>query len=309
MPLKKTNEHTVKPTKTASLCGHLMILAAVTIWGGSFASTKYALIQAEAMVIICLRFAVGVLVLFAGLVYEKSFRLPTSKEAILFFFIGFQGIFFHQAIQSYALKTAGAANSNWMMIATPAVVAILGRLFLGEKISTRGIFGMTLAASGVALVVARGTLSAAGPENFGSVGDLIMLFSVLNWAVFLIITRKTLKTDLSPTFVIFWELFFALISSVFFACLIGSDFSVISDFTSGMWLALIFLGAFSSAMAYLFWFKALAIFTVARVAVFQFFQPIAGIIISYFLIGERFTLWLVVGGAMILYGVWLVDRK
>lgn len=286
-----------------------MILATVTIWGGSFASTKYALAQAEPMVILWLRLIIGMPVLFAGLLWERSLRLPSKNEAVALFLMGFQGIFFHQAIQSYAMKTAGAANANWMMIATPALVAILGRIFLKETISGRGICGMILAAVGVTLVIGRGTVVTANSGGFGSIGDLIMLLSVLNWAVFLIVSRRVLTKDLSPAFVIFWEMLFALIAATPFAILTGSDFSVIPSFTMGTWTALIFLGAFSSALAYIFWFKALSIFTVAKVAVFQFLQPIAGVVISYFLVGERFTPWLFVGGTMILFGVWLVNKK
>ncbi|MDD4160066.1 MAG: DMT family transporter [Synergistaceae bacterium] len=293
----------------ATYYDYAMILATVTIWGGSFASTKYALAQAEPMLILWIRLVIGMPVLFAGLLWEKSVRLPTKHEAISLFLMGFQGIFFHQAIQSYAMKTAGAANANWMMIATPALVAILGRIFLKEKISNKGIFGMILAAVGVTLVIGRGTIVTANSGSFGSMGDLIMLLSVLNWAIFLLISRRVLKKDLSPAFVIFWEMFFALMAATPFSIFIGSDFSAIASFSSGTWAALIFLGAFSSALAYIFWFRALSIFTVAKVAVFQFLQPIAGVVISYFLVGERFTPWLFAGGAMILCGVWLVNKK
>ena len=296
-------------TRDASYYAYAMILATVTIWGGSFASTKYALAQAEPMVILWLRLIIGMPILFAGLLWERSIRLPSIKEAVALFLMGFQGIFFHQAIQSYAMKTAGAANANWMMIATPALVAILGRIFLKEKISGRGICGMILAAAGVALVIGRGTVATANSGGFGSIGDLIILLSVLNWAVFLIVSRRVLTKDLSPAFVIFWEMLFALIAATPFAIITGSDFSVIPSFTMGTWAALIFLGAFSSALAYIFWFKALSIFTVAKVAVFQFLQPIAGVVISYFLVGERFTPWLFIGGTMILCGVWLVNKK
>jgi drug/metabolite transporter (DMT)-like permease len=288
---------------------YAMILATVVIWGGSFAATKLALSQAEPMVVLFLRLAIGMPVLFIGVCLEGSLRLPTKGEALTLFLMGFQGIFFHQAIQSYAMKTAGAANANWMMIASPAIVAILGRIFLKEKISRSGICGLILSAAGVVLVVGFGTVRTVAVSGFGSVGDLIMLFSVLNWAVFLVISRGALKTDLPPAFVIFWEMFFSLISAAVFVYAIGSDFSTVPSFTLSTWAALIFLGAFSSALAYIFWFKALAAFPVTKVAVFQLLQPIAGVAIAYILVGERFTIWLFAGGAMILSGVWLVNRK
>ena len=296
-------------TKEASFYHYAMILATVTIWGGSFASTKYALAQAEPLVIMCLRLLIGMPVLLAGSLMEGSLRLPTKGEAAALFLMGFQGIFFHQTIQSYAMRTAGAANANWMMIATPALVAILGRIFLKERISPKGICGMILAAVGVGIVIGRGTIVTSRSGGFGTWGDAIMLLSVLNWAVFLVISRRVLKKDLPPAFAIFWEMLFSLMSAIPFAYIMGSDFSAIPTFTAGTWGALIFLGAFSSALAYILWFRALSIFTVARVAVFQFLQPIAGVVIAYFLVGERFTPWLFAGGAMILSGVWLVNRK
>lgn len=307
--MSDTNKKKIQAGNTP-FCDYTMILVTVIIWGGSFASTKYALAQAEPMVILWFRLIIGMPVLFAGVLWEKTMRLPSKREAVALFLMGFQGIFFHQAIQSYAMKTAGVANANWMMIATPAFVAILGRIFLKERISAKGICGMILASVGVALVIGWGTLITAKSE-FSSIhiGDFIMLLSVLNWAIFLIISRRVLKKDLSPSFVIFWEMFFALIVATSFTVLIGSDFSTVAYFSSGTWIALIFLGAFSSALAYIFWFKALSTFTVTKVAVFQFIQPIVGVIISYFLIGERFTPWLFVGGAMILCGVWLVNKK
>lgn len=309
---KMPNESQIQNTdhsNNVSFAGYVMILTTVTIWGGSFASTKYALAQAEPMVVLWLKFVLAMPLLFAGLLWEGSLRLPTKGEVLPLFLMGFQGIFFNQAIQSYAMKTAGAGNANWMMIATPALVAIIGRIFLKEKMSRKGVYGLFLSALGVAIVIQRGTVMTSNAGSFGSIGDLLMLFSVLNWAVFLVISRRVLKKDQPPAFVLFWEVFFALMVATPFTYLIGSDFSVIPSFTSKTWSAIVFLGVFSTALAYLFWFKALSLFSVAKVAVFQFFMPIAGIVSAYFLVGERFTIWLFLGGTMIFSGVWLVNKK
>ena len=81
-------------TGNASFYSYAMILATVTIWGGSFASTKYALAQAEPMVILWLRLVIGMPVLFAGLLWERSIRLPSKNEAGALFLMGFPGHLF-----------------------------------------------------------------------------------------------------------------------------------------------------------------------------------------------------------------------
>ena len=289
---------------------YAMVLCTVTIWGGSFAATKYALAQAEPSLILCLRLAMTLPVLAAGCALGRELRLPTARETFVLALLGFQGIFFHQGIQAVAMKTAGAGNANWMMVASPAVVALLGWIFLKEKISRGAAAGLVLASAGVALVLAAGTVKeTAESASFGSWGDFLMLASVLNWGVFLIISRKLLRFNMTPAFSIFWELVFATIFAFAATFAVGTDYSAIPRFTAGTWAAIIFLGALSSGLAYLFWYKALAAIPVAKLTVFQFLQPVAGMAISYLLIGERYTIWLLIGAAMITAGIWRVNRR
>ena len=289
---------------------YAMVLCTVTIWGGSFAATKYALAQAEPSLILCLRLAMTLPVLAAGCALGRELRLPTERETFVLALLGFQGIFFHQGIQAVAMKTAGAGNANWMMVASPAVVALLGWIFLKEKISRGAAAGLVLASAGVALVLAAGTVKeTAESASFGSWGDFLMLASVLNWGVFLIISRKLLRFNMTPAFSIFWELVFATIFAFAATLVFGTNYSVIPSFTAGTWASIIFLGALSSGLAYLFWYKALAAIPVAKLTVFQFLQPVAGMAISYLLIGERYTIWLLIGAAMITAGIWRVNRR
>lgn len=291
------------------LTDFLMIICATIIWGGSFASTKIALEQSDPAIILWIRFLISIPVLMLGAHMQRALRLPTKKEALILFAMGFQGIFFHQGIQAYAMRTAGAANANWVMVSTPALVAILGWIFLKEKISGRGIIGLSLAAIGVTLVLAFGTIRNAAFTGFGSIGDLILIASALNWAIFSIISRKFLLSDAPPSFTILWEIVFALLCATVFLLATDTDFSKIMSYNAITIKAIFFLGIFSSALAYLFWFQGLSKLPAARVVIFQFIQPMMGIIVSYFLIGERFTLWLYIGGVMIAGGVYLVNRQ
>lgn len=125
-----------KNSLSPHMTDYFVVLGAVVIWGGSFAATKFALREAEPMLVILLRLVLGMPVLLAG-VLLKVLAAAVKTRVLAAFFDGFSRDFFHQAIQSYAMKTAGAANANWQMVAAPAFVLILGRIFLGEKIPHR----------------------------------------------------------------------------------------------------------------------------------------------------------------------------
>ena len=126
--------HDMDKSRAPRALDYAMVLCAVTIWGGSFAATKYALAQAEPSLILCLRLAMTLPVLAAGCALGRELRLPTAHEAFVLALLGFQGICFHQGIQAVAMKTAGAGNANWMMVASPAVVAVLGDVFRGREV-------------------------------------------------------------------------------------------------------------------------------------------------------------------------------
>ncbi|MEG1602742.1 MAG: DMT family transporter [Cloacibacillus sp.] len=308
---QKLQENTAAPVaRTCCAFDYASILCAVIIWGGSFAATKYALAEASPSLILFLRFVFAVPVLAVGCWYEGSLRLPTKYEFMVLAFIGFQGIFFHQGIQAFGMQTAGAGNSNWMMVASPAMVALLGWLFLKEKLSLTGAAGIVISTAGVLLVLAMGTVKeTAETGSFGTIGDYVMLFSVLNWAVFLVLSRKYLRAEITPAFAIFWEMNFALLYAAVTTFAAGTDFSVTAHISWQTWASLMFLGALSSGFAYLLWYRALSAMPVARLIVFQFLQPVAGMIISYLLIGERYTPWLALGAALIMSGIWLVNRR
>lgn len=291
------------------LADFFMIIGATVIWGGSFAATKVALGQSDPITILWLRFIISIPVLMLGAYVQNALRLPTKKEVPVLFAMGFQGIFFHQWIQAYAMKTASAANANWVIVSSPALVAILGRVFLKEKISKPGVAGLVFSAIGVTMVLAFGTIRNAAFPGFGSSGDLILIASALNWAAFSIISRKFLLNNTPPSFTILWEIVFSLLCATVFLFATNADFSKIMTYNATTLNSIIFLGMFSSALAYLFWFQGLSKLPAARVVVFQFIQPLTGIIVSYFLVGERFTIWLFIGGAMIAGGVYLVNKR
>ena len=69
-----------------------------------------------------------------------------------------------------------------------------------------------------------------------------------------------------------------------------------------------FLGVFCSGVAYIFWYDALKVLPVAQVGTFLYIEPVVTVIVSFLLLNEKITLAGLLGGVIILLGVWLVNR-
>jgi len=61
-------------------------------------------------------------------------------------------------------------------------------------------------------------------------------------------------------------------------------------------------------VAYIFWYDALKVLPVAQVGTYLYIEPVVTVIVSFLLLNEKITLVGVLGGVVILLGVWLVNR-
>lgn len=295
----------MKPNPRLAIWGALF---AVLVWGASFVATKAALrsgLQPDA--IVWLRFATGVIILGAAVAVNRQFRLPDKKDWGYLALLGFIGITFHQWLQSNGLVTAQANTTAWIVSTTPVFLALLGWAVLKERLRGLQWVGILLSTFGVLMVVTRGNLATLVTGKFGTVGDLLILVSAPNWAVFSTFSRRGLKKYPAILMMFYVMTFGWIFSSVpFFA---AGGLAQIGPVSGIAWISIAFLGIFCSGLAYIFWYNALQLLPVAQTGAFLYFEPIVTVIVSALLLGEKIAAAVVFGGALILAGVWLVNRK
>ncbi len=285
----------------------LEALFAVIVWGGSFIATKIAVGQISPTSVVWLRFAIGIPILLFAVILRKQFAFPKGSEWWYFALLGFLGISFHQWLQSNGLKTAQATTTSWIVSTSPAFIAILGWLVLKEKLNLVQSLGIGLAMVGVMVVVSKGDLFSLADGKFGTYGDFLILISAVNWAVFSILSRRGLLHHPS-TMMTFWVMTIGwLITSVaFFANKNYVDFPQLDP---RGWMAMIYLGVFTTGLAYIAWFDALSQLPAAQTGAFLFIEPLTSMVVAAIILNEKITPVSVLGGAVILVGIWMVNRQ
>jgi drug/metabolite transporter (DMT)-like permease len=286
----------------------LSALFAVIIWGGTFSATKIALKEVSPATIVWIRFGIGVLVLGATVLARKQFAIPEKSEWAYFALLGFLGVTFHQWLQANGLKTAQATTTAWIVATTPVFIAILGWLVLKEKMGWLRMGGIALAALGVVLIVSKGDVGAMFTGKAGNIGDLLVLISAPNWAVFSILSRRELARHPAARM-----MFYVMLSGWLFTTIwifgFGPGLSEFSRLTASGWTAILMLGVFGSGLAYIAWYDALQALPASQLGVFLYIEPLVAMMLAAFTIGEVITAIALIGGAVILLGVWMVNRK
>jgi len=296
-------ELTMSKSKTLPF---LEALFAVVVWGASFIATKVALKDISPVTIVWMRFSVGVLILGIAVAIRGQFSLPDKNEWGYFSLLGFLGITFHQWLQSNGLQTSEAGTTAWIVSTTPVFMALLGWIVLNERLSWLKITGIFLAFAGVLLVVSKGDITSVSVGKFGTPGDKLILVSAVNWAVFSVLSRRGLKSHPAGLMMFcVMALGWIFTSILFFS---GKSIFEINNLTFNGWLGVAFLGIFCSGLAYIAWYDALQALSAAQTGAFLYIEPLVAVVVAFFALGEPVTFISLIGGGVILFGVWLVNR-
>jgi drug/metabolite transporter (DMT)-like permease len=291
-----------QPVKLNTYTPLLAMAGVNVIWGAAFPITKPALESIPPFTFALLRFvvALAVLVPLAGRPALALLRGPDRRRFVV---MGLLGFCIAQVAQTAALRLSPASDISLLAPTTPLWIALLAWLWLGERLSRRGMLGFALALGGLLLSVwPQG--DAAGKAGARLLGDAIFLLNCLTWAGYNLMGRAMMaRHDPLP--------------ATTAAGLVGT--LGIVPFAAGEWLtgstlvwtpigvaAVAYTGLLVPAFGFLVLFWALRRVRAAPVAIMMYLQPVAGVLLAWLWLGERLEGAFFAGAALVLAGVGLV---
>lgn len=288
------------------LLPYFEVLFAVIVWGASFIATKIGVKDVTPITVVWLRFGMGVLILGAAVLARREFAWPAKNEWAYFALLGFLGITWHQWLQSTGLVTAQASTTAWIVATTPIFMALLAWLVLKEKLNWVQVSGIALAALGVLVVVSDGDFGSILHGKLGTPGDYLIMLSAPNWAIFSTLSRRGLQKHPAARMMFYVMTFGWLFSSVSFFS--GGHLSQISRLSTSGWIGVAFLGIFCSGLAYIAWYDGLQAIAASQVGAFLYLEPLVAVVVAAVILSEPVTWASLLGGVVILIGVYLVNR-
>lgn len=286
--------------------GHFSALAAVFLWGLSFVATKQALAEFAPLTLIVVRFGVGVATLALLLKVRGLALVPPRASWPTLALMGFVGIFVHQLVQVHGLERTTAVRTGWLIGLSPIWTAALAAVFLRERFGVLKVTGLVLGLAGALLVITRGRFSGELLLLPSTTGDLLVLASTVNWAIYSTIGRRTLQElgSWRATFAIM-TLGWLMVMPVWAAA--GSARLPVSPSAAAIG-SVLFLGIGCSALGYLFWYAALERLEASRVAAFLYLEPLVTMGAAVAVLREPVAVSTIAGGLLVIAGVLLVQK-
>lgn len=280
-------------------------LGAVLLWGFSFVATKLALVDLSPVAVVLGRSSIAAAFLLVLMLLRGRLpRVPRScwKSVAL---AGFLGVFVHLGVQAHALTVTTAVRSGWLTAIVPLWSAILARLFLHEDLGWTRCVGLAVGLGGAALLISGGELT--GLMSLPSTkGDLLILATTLNWAIYTVQGRYLLgRMGALPATTAVLVAGLVLLLPFGVGEGLWSQYAEASRTTT---LAVIFLGVGCSGLAYLLWYAALERSSAVSVAAALYVQPLVTLFGGTVLLHEPATGTTLTGGLLVLGGVYLAQR-
>ena len=228
------------------------------------------------------------------------------KHRTVIVLLGLIGTGFHNMISYVGLNYTTATNGVMLNSAIPVMIIVLGALFFGQRIAAPQIAGVAISLCGVLTILSKGHPETLATFRF-NVGDLIVLASMLLWALY------TLALKWRPEG----------IPPIAFLCVCGIVGVVAMtpvyawDLLTGAHIkwspqvvgAFFYLGLFPSFIGYIFWNKGVEQVGPNVAGLFVHLMPMFGSLLSWLFLDERLYWFHLAGMALILAGIYLSTRS
>ncbi len=272
-------------------------------WGTTWLASKEAVRNMPALQMIAIRQLIGA-VLYIGFFIYKKHPWPKGKQWIAILVLSFLTFMLSNALSTWGVKfipsglgaIMGAIFPLWLVIIT---------MFKGKRLPRQALLGLLLGFGGVCIIFYEHLKDFLNPDF--RFGIILSLGATISWAFATLYTKQQ-AINYNPYFSLGFQMLFAGIIILVIAETTGNAVKL-SEIPASTWWAIGYLVVIGSVLTFVAYIYSLQHLPTALASIYAYINPIVAVLLGAALLNEKLTIFIAIGGAITIAGVYLVNKS
>jgi drug/metabolite transporter (DMT)-like permease len=278
-------------------------LAVVSIlWGTTWVASKQGVMHMPALQL------AGFRQLLAGSIYIlyfiiKGAKWPRGREWYTIGVLSFLNILCSNGLTTWGVQYISAGLGAIIAATFPLWMVVIGMFTSKDRIPLAALKGFLLGFGGICVIFYEHLHDFFNHEFL--FGISISVTAAWTWALGTVFTKKEAR-EFNPYFSLGIQMFMAGAVLLATSYLSGTAIPVREIPWQG-WTAILYLVLFGSVVAFVAYIYALQHLPVEQMSIYAYINPIVAVVLGVLLFNENLTIYMVTGGAITLYGVYMIN--
>jgi drug/metabolite transporter (DMT)-like permease len=269
-------------------------IAVVVISGGASVAIRFSYVELPIFWGAALRFGLAAIILWVLLAFCRG-AVPRGRALLATLLFGVLGVGGAISLMYWSLETMPASLHSIILSVVPLLTLFFAFFRRLETLNPRSLIGAFLVVGGVAIAYG-GTVSG----DVSIVRLLALLLAAACMAEATVIMKQFPQLDPIAVSAIATTIGTIMIAGV--SLIAGENWALPS--TAGMWWILAYLAIGTSVLGFLLYLYVLKRWTASATSYMHVLIPLITVALATSLAGERITWLFVLGGSLVLVGVW-----
>lgn len=271
-------------------------------WGTTWIATKEGIIHMPAI-----QFA-GLRQLLGGTLYviyfvSKGYAFPKGREWWPVIILSLLNFVLTNGLTTVGLKYIAAGLGAIIAAIFPLWVVVIGLFRNSRTPPAKAIVGLVLGLLGICIIFYDQLEHFLNAEY--RLGIILSLIASWTWAFGTLYT-KSQATRFNPYFSVGLQMVLSGIIMSLVAVSTGNTIPL-AEIPWQAWSAIVFLALFGSVISFIAYLYSLQHLPIAQASLYAYINPVVAGVAGYLVYNDPLTIYLGLGGGVILYGVYLVN--
>jgi drug/metabolite transporter (DMT)-like permease len=199
-----------------------------------------------------------------------------------------------------------ASDAVLLLNFTPVFAVILAAVVLDERITVTKLLGLTMATFGAIIIVFNPALVDPLISPTRLIGDIMIIASTFFFAINAIIGKIAVKSVSSVSVTLYSTL--SAVPFLWLSAAIFEDLSVLFTLSLQAWVIVMWIGFVNTALAFMLYYESMKHIEASKVQIALNLIGVWGVLLSIPILGEIISPLQILGGAITVIGVIMVQR-